>query len=78
MSGRVNKVLRKVSDLELLQAPNLPYTLPKEYRSLPHLTGMQSLTNSCHLERVCLKHLLLCVYLCRLLVKPYLPEECRG
>ena len=40
VSGRVAKVLRKVSELELLQAPNLPYTLPKEYRSLPHLTGM--------------------------------------
>ena len=38
-SSRVAKVLRKVSDLELIQAPNLPYTLPREYRSLPHLTG---------------------------------------
>ena len=43
VAGRVAKVLRKVSDLELIQAPNLPYTLPKEYRSLPHLTGMHHL-----------------------------------
>lgn len=36
---RVADALRQVSDLELLQAPGLPFSLPKEYASLPHLVG---------------------------------------
>ena len=43
VSGRAAKALRGVSDLELLQAPGLPFTLPREYRGLPHLIGAPAL-----------------------------------
>lgn len=39
VSIRVAAVLKGVSELELLQAPGLPYILPKEYSNLPRLTG---------------------------------------
>ncbi|KAK9808478.1 hypothetical protein WJX73_010340 [Symbiochloris irregularis] len=38
-SKRVNKVLGQVAALELLQAPGLPYSVPKEFENLPRLTG---------------------------------------
>jgi hypothetical protein len=38
-SVRVANTLEHVADLELLQAPGLPYTLPKQYAGLPVLTG---------------------------------------
>ncbi|EFJ49061.1 hypothetical protein VOLCADRAFT_104498 [Volvox carteri f. nagariensis] len=36
---RVSDALRTVADLELLQAPGLPFLIPKEYQSLPRLVG---------------------------------------
>ena len=39
ISGRVSRVLTKVAQLELLQAPGLPFSIPKEFESLPRLTG---------------------------------------
>jgi cyclophilin family peptidyl-prolyl cis-trans isomerase len=39
VSTRVAAVLRSVADLEILQAPGLPYSIPKEYAALPRLTG---------------------------------------
>ncbi|GFR50671.1 hypothetical protein Agub_g12923 [Astrephomene gubernaculifera] len=39
VSLRVAEALEAVSELELLQAPGLPYVIPKEYRSLPRLVG---------------------------------------
>lgn len=39
VSFRVADVLKDVAELELLQAPGLPYIIPREYASLPHLTG---------------------------------------
>lgn len=38
-STRVTKALNKVAELELLQAPGLAFSIPKEYSSLPRLTG---------------------------------------
>ena len=29
----------QVADLELMQAPGLAYSIPKEFRGLPRLTG---------------------------------------
>lgn len=39
VSFRVADVLRDVAELELLQAPGLPYIIPRDYVNLPHLTG---------------------------------------
>lgn len=36
---RAADVLRDVSELELLQAPGLPYIIPRDYASYPRLTG---------------------------------------
>ena len=36
---RVNRVLNSVAELELLQAPGLPYSIPKEFNNRPRLTG---------------------------------------
>jgi hypothetical protein len=36
---RVADSLRVVAELELVQAPGLPFLIPKEYRSLPRLAG---------------------------------------
>ncbi|KAG2428968.1 hypothetical protein HXX76_011212 [Chlamydomonas incerta] len=36
---RVSDALRAVAELELLQAPGLPFLIPKEYASLPRLVG---------------------------------------
>jgi len=38
-SIRVANALERVAQLELLQAPGLPYRLPAQYASLPRLTG---------------------------------------
>ncbi len=38
-SLRVASLLRQVADLELLQAPGLPYRVPQQYRDLPRLIG---------------------------------------
>ena len=38
-ASTVNKVLAMLSDLETLQAPTLPYSLPSSLRSKPHLEG---------------------------------------
>lgn len=32
-------MLRDVGELEILQAPGLPYIIPREYTDLTHLTG---------------------------------------
>lgn len=40
-SLRVAGLLRQVSELELLQAPGLPYNVPRQYAGLPRLTGKQ-------------------------------------
>lgn len=40
VSFRVADVLRDVAELELLQAPGLPYIIPRDYVNLPHLTGL--------------------------------------
>ena len=37
---RVADVLRDLGRLEILQAPGLPYIIPREYAELPHLTGI--------------------------------------
>lgn len=37
---RTADVLRDVSQLELLQAPGLPYIIPRDYASYPRLTGV--------------------------------------
>ncbi|KXZ48859.1 hypothetical protein GPECTOR_25g444 [Gonium pectorale] len=39
VSIRVADALKAVADLELLQAPGLPFLIPKDYRSLPRLVG---------------------------------------
>ncbi|GIL50914.1 hypothetical protein Vafri_7000 [Volvox africanus] len=39
VSVRVADALRTVADLELLQAPALPFLIPKEYQALPRLVG---------------------------------------
>ena len=39
MARRTADVLKDVSELELLQAPGLPYIIPKDYASYPRLTG---------------------------------------
>lgn len=39
VSFRTADVLRDVSQLELLQAPGLPYIIPRDYASYPRLTG---------------------------------------
>lgn len=36
---RVADVLKDVGELEILQAPGLPYIIPREYADLTHLTG---------------------------------------
>ncbi|GAX77222.1 hypothetical protein CEUSTIGMA_g4668.t1 [Chlamydomonas eustigma] len=36
---RVSQSLKAVANLELLQAPGLPFSIPKDYASLPRLTG---------------------------------------
>ena len=36
---RVADVLQDLGRLEILQAPGLPYIIPREYAELPHLTG---------------------------------------
>lgn len=40
-SKRVNKVLGQVAALELIQAPGLPYSIPKEFEKFPRLTGQR-------------------------------------
>ena len=40
---RVNRVLASVAELELLQAPGLPYSIPKEFDNRPRLTGQAPL-----------------------------------
>lgn len=47
VSGRVNRVLNLVAQLELLQAPGLPYSIPKEFDGLPRLTGGQCSSLHC-------------------------------
>ncbi|GIL75050.1 hypothetical protein Vretifemale_4870 [Volvox reticuliferus] len=39
VSIRVSDALRTVAELELLQAPGLPFLIPKEYQTLPRLVG---------------------------------------
>lgn len=39
VSLRVADVLKSISDYELLQAPGLPFSIPKEYASQPKLIG---------------------------------------
>lgn len=39
-AARVATVLADVSALELLQAPGLPFILPRDYAELPRLTGV--------------------------------------
>eukprot|EP01025_Chloroclados_australasicus_P033218 TRINITY_DN3380_c1_g1_i2.p2 TRINITY_DN3380_c1_g1~~TRINITY_DN3380_c1_g1_i2.p2 ORF type:complete len:411 (-),score=43.15 TRINITY_DN3380_c1_g1_i2:103-1311(-) len=39
VSIRISKVLGEIGNLEILQAPGLPYLLPREYTSLPYLKG---------------------------------------
>lgn len=39
VSIQVADVLKSVADLEIIEAPGLPYTIPKEYAGLPRLTG---------------------------------------
>lgn len=38
-------MLKDVGDLEILQAPGLPYIIPKEYGNLTHLTGAHCCEN---------------------------------
>lgn len=40
ISIAVANTLNAVEQLELLQAPGLPYSIPSAYASLPRLTGM--------------------------------------
>lgn len=49
VSLRVAETLKSVADLELMQAPGLPFIIPKEYSTLPRLTGEGA--------RLCLKQL---------------------
>ena len=39
MSVRAAGVLRNVAELELLQAPGLPFSVPRDLACLPLLTG---------------------------------------
>eukprot|EP00195_Chlamydomonas_chlamydogama_P006999 CAMPEP_0202892210 /NCGR_PEP_ID=MMETSP1392-20130828/1989_1 /ASSEMBLY_ACC=CAM_ASM_000868 /TAXON_ID=225041 /ORGANISM="Chlamydomonas chlamydogama, Strain SAG 11-48b" /LENGTH=381 /DNA_ID=CAMNT_0049576099 /DNA_START=237 /DNA_END=1383 /DNA_ORIENTATION=+ len=36
---RVSEALKRVADLELLQAPGLPFSIPRDYSNLPRLVG---------------------------------------
>lgn len=39
VSSRTNDTLESVAQLELIQAPGLAFSIPKDLRSLPRLTG---------------------------------------
>lgn len=47
MSFRVADVLKDVGELEVLQAPGLPYVIPRDYANLPHLTGAPPQPDGC-------------------------------
>lgn len=49
VSIRVAEVLKAVAELELLQAPGLPFVLPKEYQVTGVLAGPAMQGQCCHL-----------------------------
>ena len=47
-SGRVARVLNLVAELELMQAPGLAYSIPKEFDRMPRLTGGMCASSNAH------------------------------